>query len=319
MSRITAWIGALVFTTALCGAQPEIQTLPKELAVLETLVGDEAALVEAARRFVTREESLVEWDRELLRDLNLKSQQEMAVAKRAEIQHRYEMMGVAWEYVLSQFPNNAAANNYYGELLYDVRGDEVAGFMRWKKALAIDKELDRAHNNLGIHYFHNGDVALGLKHLTEALKLDPKHPDYLYNAAQMYLNFFPQLEKALGLTKRKLYKKAMTFSRDAARYGEEDYSLYEDYAVNFWAGENLGVEVDWEDAAKAWQEARKYARVETDLFHTLINEGRAWLKAERWDVALERLTEASLIKPDGPAIKTLMGRARAGAASEEKE
>lgn len=275
-------------------------------------------MVEAAHRFYTQSKKLLEWDQALLADHRKAGHQELATAKEAEIERRVELMETAWTYVLSVFKNNATANNYYGEFLYDYRNEKRKGFQHWMIAVKIDDDLHRAHNNLSIHYFHFGDVPKGLKHLTQALKLDPKNPDYLFNAAQMYLNFFPQLEKALGLTKRKLYKKAMAFSRDAARYGEEDYTLYQDYAVNFWAGENLGVKVDWEDAAVAWQEARKHARSQSDMFYTLINEGRVWLKAERWDNALEPLTAASQIRPNGPAIKKLMGRAKAGAAASKK-
>lgn len=314
MTKLAAWICALACTATWCGAAQ----LPEELAVIESLSADETAMVEAAHRFYTQSKKLLEWDQALLADHRTAGQQELAKSKQAEIERRIELMETAWTHVLSVYKNNATANNYYGEFLYDYRKEERKGFQHWMIAVKIDDGLHRAHNNLGIHYFHSGDVPKGLSHLTKTLKLDPKNPDYLFNAAQMYLNFFPQLEKALGLTKPRLYKKAMTFSRDAARYGEGDYTLYKDYAVNFWAGENLGVKVNWVDAAKAWQEARKYAPSQSETFHTLINEGRAWLKAERWDNALNPLTAASRIRPNGPAISTLMKRAKAGAAASKK-
>lgn len=313
MQKLAVWIFALCCTVAL-GSTAQ---LPENLAFLESLSNDETAMVEAARNFISQEKELIETDKGLLVQYRESGKRELAESNIAEIGRRIETMDAAWTYVLSKFRNNAAANNYYGELLYDCRGNHARGLERWKIALAIDEDLDRAHNNLGIHYFHSGEVPRGLEHLTRALKLDPKNPDYLFNAAQMYLNFFPQLEKELGLTKQKLYKKAMAFSRDAARYGEGDYSLHKDFADNFWSGSNFGVKVNWEDAAEAWREAREYARDQSDVFHALMNEGRTWVHAERWDNALERLNEASQIRPDGPAIKTLLERAKAGAAASE--
>lgn len=314
MTKLAPLICALACTVAWCSAAQ----LPEALAVIESLSADETAMVEAAHSFYTQSKTLLEWDQALLADHIAADQRELAKAKQAEIKRRTELMETAWTYVLSVHQNNAVANNYYGEFLYDYQKDERKGFQHWMKAVKIDDDLHRAHNNLGIHYFHYDDIPKGLQHLTKALKLDPKNPDYLFNAAQMYLNFFPQLQEELGLTKPRLYKKAMTFSRDARRYGEDDYTLYKDYALNFWAGKNLGVKVNWVDAAKAWQEARKHAPNQAETLSTLMNEGRAWLLAEKWDNALEPITEASRIRPGGPAISTLMKRAKAGAAAGEK-
>jgi tetratricopeptide (TPR) repeat protein len=270
------------------------------LAHLANLTGDQEQLVEAVRRFHRQQLALVDWDRRLLTDYSQDGQDDLALTKVQDIRKRVALARDAWRYVLDYYPNNALANNYYGELQYDHLGDPAGGVQSWLLATRLDDKLGLPHNNLALHYVHAGQIDTGLRHLGKALDLDPKNPDFLYNGAQFYLNYFPRLEKQFEFKKVKLYKEAMRMSRDAAKYAPGDFQIVQDYAVNFFAAQNFGVEPDWNEAAAAWQKAQALAPGEEEKFYTVLNRALA-IRPES-DVAQRLLGE--LQSPTAPAAES---------------
>ncbi len=284
--------------------------LPSELAHLVTLAGDEAQLVDAMRRFDRQQQALLDWDRELAQGLADAKEEPLAAGKIQDTQRRLQLLQQGWKFVLSYYPNNAQANNYYGELLYDRLGDPNGGLQLWLLASRMDDEYALPHNNLALHYVHNGSIDRGLRHLGTALKLDPKNPDILFNGAQLYLNFFPRLEQQFDLKKDKLYKEAMRMSRDAAKYAPDDFQIVQDYAVNFFAAENFGVEADWKEASEAWQRAWALARTDDERFYSLLNEARTWKRAKQNEKSAAALDRALALRPDSDVAKRLLEEVR---------
>lgn len=289
-------------------------TLPDELAHLEELRGNEAALVEAVRRFAEQQQAMIIWDRELMEDYVRENDQALAETKLADLQRRLQLIETAWQFVLSHYDANARAHNYYGEFLYDYRQDPLGGVRHWNLAVSTNSKLASPHNNLAIHYFHTGMYDHGLRHLGEALELEPKNPDFLYNAAQLYLTYFPQFERKYDLTRAELFKEAMRMSRDAAKLAPEDYPIAKDYATNFYLGEQFKLKVDWEEAARAWQAAHALAPNEAEKFFTLLNEGRVWLRAGNKARASEVLQKALALEPESDVVKNLLAEAGGTAA-----
>lgn len=297
-----------VFAASWCSAQ---DTLPTELIQLQELVGDPGELVGAARRFDLQQQKLFQWDGELARKHAASGQQDLAATKAEESRRRLALIEQAWLFTLNYYPNDARANNYYGEFLYDYRARIPDAIQKWHLAARMDSGLASPHNNLGIHYFHTGDYDNGLKHLSKALKLEPKNPDFLYNLSQMYVIHFPYLQQKYKMPERRLYNEAMRLSREAAKYAPGDYDIVKDYAMNFFAGANFGVEVDWDKAAEAWDQAGNLARDAPERFHCQIWEGRAWIKAGEWARALAVLNEAHQFKPDSEVVQKLIDETEA--------
>lgn len=298
----------LMFLAVVPGAPA--QTLPSELAHLLPLVGDAKQLVDAARRFDVQQKALMEWDDLLIEQYMDEGKRDLAETKMKDLERRIELTDTAWRFVLGHYPNDARANNYYGEFLYDIKGEEAKALTFWLLAVRLDEKLSLVHNNLGVHYFHVGEYDKGLKHLGRALDLEPKNPDYLYNMAQMYLIYFPQLERKFNMPRAKLYKEAMRLSENAVKYAPDDYEMAMDYAVNFFAAENFGVQADWAKAAKAWEAARKLARNQHDVFYTHLNEARVWIEAKNWAKALPALEAARAIEPDSVIVQELIEKTR---------
>ena len=293
--------GAAQLPADLAGASPALGTLP-----LQDLMGRPKELVAAVRAFDRQQVALAGWDNELAREYTDKGETLLAHDKQDSAQRRLLLVKQAYERVMDRYPNDARANCYYGELVYDYFGDVVEGVRRWKLAVSIDTKLDKGYNDLGIHYFHFGDYELGLACYDKALRLNPRNPDYMFNMAQAYLTSYPEIAKIRKCDKTKLYYEAMKLSKKAVKASPADFELAQDYAVNFFAAENFGIEADWPAAAKAWQQARTLARDRTDSFYTWLNEARVWVRAKDKTKALGCLKEALKIKPDSEAAKKML-------------
>lgn len=300
---------ALIFSSFAASAAD----LPSELKFLETLESNEVALVDAGRRFQLQQFALMDWDQQLTESYAHDGQRDLAAAQQEEMQKRGKLIRAMWEWILGRYPQNARAHNYYGEYLFDYAGDEAGGLKHWMTATQIDDDLGAAQNNLGIYYFHTGDYARGLQHLERALKLEPDNPDYLYNMAQMYLIHFPQIERITKTPRDKLYKQAMEMSKKAAELLPSDFDIVQDYAVNFFAGQNFGVEVDWKQAAEAWKRAQAIARTEDERFYSLLNEARAWMNGQQPRNAVAPLEAAVQLQKDNAVAQQLLAKAREAA------
>lgn len=286
--------------------------LPDELAHLEALASEQDELVSATRRFDLQQQGLLEWDLALVDEFMLQDKRDLAATQQSGIRKRVDLMRTAWVYVTDRYPNNARALNYYGEFLYDYDKDQAKAVQNWRVAIKLDDKLAAAHNNLGIHHFHTGDHRNGLNHLQRALELEKDNPDFLFNMSQMYMIFFPQLGRMLDLSKEKIYKEAMRMSKKAAELAPDNYDLLLDYATNFYAAENFGIESDWEAAALAWRRARPHATNETQTFYTFLNEGRTWLRSNKKGNAMKPLEEAAALRPESRVVEQLLKKARQG-------
>jgi tetratricopeptide (TPR) repeat protein len=284
--------------------------LPDEVKYLATLKQDEAGLVDAARRFELQQFALADWDQKLIEEYSRDGQANLAQTQKDTMERRAKLIRTVWEWVLEQYPNNARANNYFGEYLFDYAGDEAGGLQHWMTAAQLDDNLGAAHNNLGIYYFHTGEYAHGLEQLEKALKLEPDNPDYLYNMAQMYLIHFDQIEGLTKAPREKLYKRAMEMSAKAAELSPKDFDIVQDYAVNFFAAENFGAQADWKAAAEAWRKAQPIARTEDERFYTLLNEARACLNGGDAKSAVAPLEAAMAIHKDSVAAQQLLAKAK---------
>lgn len=296
------WVGVFLSFAWLAGAQE----LPPELQPLTPFLGDEARLVDDIRAFDKLQTGLAKADEEAAARLPT----DEAKSKREEARKRIGLVRQAYDLGLSHYASNARLHNYYGELLYDWCKEIGAALKEWNTALALDPKLSGAHNNLGLHFFHTGDYRMGLPHMDEALRLDPKNADYLYNMAQLYLVHWPQIQKLRGWRAKRVYREAMNCSRKAAQLRPNDYDLVVDYAVNFFAGQRFAVEVNWEKAAKAWQTARTQTRNDVELFYTWLNEARVWIAAKQNKNAEMCLKAALTIRPESEVAKELLEKVR---------
>jgi tetratricopeptide (TPR) repeat protein len=280
--------------------------LPDELAHLNELVGQEKALVDAVRAFAKAQTALAESELKQADAHAQAGEKDLAETKHKQAMQRFEVIRKAYEFALHHYPNNARAQNYYGEVLYD-RFGEIPGALRaWELAMALDPKLSAPLNNLAIHYCHIGEYERGLQYYDEAIKLDPNNPDYLFNLAQTYLIHFPIVQQYRKWDKQKVYREAMKLSKKAVRLDPKDFELVQDYALNFFAAENFGVKANWKEAAKAWAQARGVARNDNERFNGWLNEARVWIRANQKPTARTCLEEALKIRPENELTKRLL-------------
>jgi tetratricopeptide (TPR) repeat protein len=297
---------AVAALTLCAAAVAQSDGLPEELQGLTGLKEQEERALQALRDFDRAQVALLEWDIQMHVEHRDAGDKGAAQTKLDDANRRRDMIRLGYEEFLKWYPNNARAHNYYGELLFDHFGDEVKGLQEWKLAASLDSKLDLVHNNLAIHYFHVGEIDLGLRHFEQAIKLDPENPDFLYNGAQFYLNFYPDIAKKYKWSTAKVFQKAIEMSRKATENKPGDYELAEDYAVNFFAAKDRGAEADWKACADAWVKARALAPHRDQVFHAWLNEARAAKNAGDNARAAACIREALTIHPDsGPAKRLL--------------
>lgn len=284
--------------------------LPRDAEYLRAFLNDEKAMIDAARQYHLQQLDLTRWDYEITQSNIESTDAALQDAPAKSMEKRIDSIRQVWEFVLSVYPNNVRAMNYFGEYWYDIGGNAPAAITYWKRTLATDRNMSLAHNNLGIHYFQTGDYRRGLSHLETAIELEPKNSDFLFNITQNYLIHFPSIVKIKKTDKKKLYREAMKHSQNAARYAPDDFSLAQDYAVNFFAAENFGVDVSWGKAAAAWQAARALTEKERHEYYCLLNEGRCWLRAEEPEQALPLFVSALAMRPGNEVVVKLVSQAK---------
>lgn len=279
---------------------------PEYLAPLQALTGDEEAFLDM---LWSKGNEQMKRINVLAGELAFEMPEEEYRKKQAEMAQCAARLEALRLLGIKHFEHSASAHNFNGTVLYDVFGKQMEAVKEWLTSVSLDSNYSDPHNNLGMHYFHAGEYTLGFKHMDRALELEPKNADYCYNMAQNYLIFRPQSEKHRGWDAARVYKEAMKLSKKAAKLAPDDFEIVQDYAVNFIAAENFGVEPDWKSAVKAWQSARKLATTDVDRYFTWLNEGRAWRAMDNRKEAKRCFEESLKLQPNSDVTKRLLEEA----------
>ena len=289
----------IVLAMVMCSLASAVQ-FPAKVDYLNELSGNEEALTAAIREFDQKELAYLSSLRGTLNAANAEH------AKQIKDAHlRIEELKDIYETALILYPENARLHNFLGELEYDYRNQTAAALKEWNKALQLDPKYSTVFNNMSLHYFHIGDYDKGLKLLDEAIRLDKKHPDYMYNMIQMYLIHWKHIGEIRSWSNKKVFREAMKMSKKLIEMQPNDFHIRQDYANNFYSSESMEVEVKWKDAAEAWSKARELAKSPEEIFYTWLNEARTWIKDKNTSEAGRCLNEASQIRPDSPVVKSL--------------
>ncbi len=286
------------------------EPLPEALAPFEALLPEHDEIVLALRDYERHQLAALESLRARIQEATLQEDSDAVQELVAEAREELEQVRLLYKAALAHHPESAPLHNYLGEFLYDSLAEQEEGLKLWEEAIALDDTESRAFNNLGIHYFHVGEYVKGLEYLDRVLELDDDNPDYLFNMAQMHHIHTPQIAEIRDEEPVDIYRQGLAYSKRAAEVAPEDFSLQRDYAMNFFASERFDIETDWEEAARAWQQARNAAARPDEVFMTWLNEGRAWIRAERYESAIVVLEAALEIHPNSNAAQQLLEEAR---------
>lgn len=324
ITRTMPWVCTCVLAIGVCAAadtpgQPSLEEPPAvtfdreaELERLAPFLEDEEEAVRAVRQFDRLQQRLAAWDGDLAEQYAAEGDEDLARVASQRARARMETALTAYEQIIERYPDNALAHNYAGEVQYDWLGNQPQALAAWQKSRELDATLALPRNNLAIHYCHVGEYSDCLAMFDEALALDSDNPDFLFNVVQIFLIHPRHVEAHYGIERAEVFTRAMAMSRRAVELKPGDYALAQDYAVNYYAGERFGVDVDWRDAARAWKTARESVRQADELFYTWLNEGRAWLRAGNNREAARCFEEALTIMPDSGIAQQLLRQAEAG-------
>jgi tetratricopeptide (TPR) repeat protein len=253
---------------------------------------------------------LVQWDQLLAFEYQRRGEGELAEEKMRSAEKRYAEILSKYESFLSEFANNAAAHNYYGEALADLRGEEAKAVEEWLKAVELDPQLPDPHNNLGIHYGHFGEPEKAIEEFRKAVELDPNVAEFHFNLGLALHNFRYVAADKYGLSLRQLFEEILKESRRARDLEPQDLEIAMDYARTFFSAENFEATPDWQEALAAWEYCLALAERPDARFSILLNMGRVALRMDRKEEASRYFREAQSIRPDSTVIERLLKQAK---------
>ena len=125
-----------------------------------------------------------------------------------------------YERALALNPNHSKSHNNLGNVYYKLGKFNLA-VESYKKALAINPQYVKAHNNLGIVLFQLNKVKEAIDEFTRAISLDPKNIESHNNLGIIYKNI-GEIEKA-----RETFKNAFLINTKSAEIHYNLALLYE--------------------------------------------------------------------------------------------
>lgn len=281
------------------------------LAGLTDVLEDEVLAVDTARAIDLEQRALATWQEESAKMLAASGKIDEANSTLKQVRARYRAIQEVYEHVLARYPDNARANNYYGDALIDFAGEETKAVSHWTKSTEIDPNFAPPWISLGNHYTHNGQYETGLRAFDNAIAADPDSPEGYFHLVQVYLINWPDLEKLLKKSSAELYADALAMSEKASKLAPDDLELARDYALNFFAGERMQASVDWEKAANAWEHVYAIATTEDTRFQAQLYKARAHIHGKEYDAAEASLQRAIEIHPSSGVAKDLLREIRA--------
>ena len=286
------------------------------LGGLVDLIADEAAMLDTVRAIDLEQRAMAVWEDGVGGGLASAGKREDAARVFQSMRQRHRTIQDAYLFVLNHYPENAKANNYYGDALFDFAGQEMKAVEYWRKATVADAGFAPPFVSLGNHYTHEGNYAEGFAAFDKAIAAQPDDPEAYYHLVQVYLINWPDLEKILDKSGSQLYSDAMQMSEKATLLAPDDFELARDYALNFFAGDRMQATVDWPKAAQAWERANTLAPSTTMRFQTWLYQARAHIRSENHDAAEKALLAALEIYPDNELAQELLQKVRTRKAPE---
>ncbi len=293
---------AFLILMALSGVAQGVEREPSQT--------DEQRQLEVVVAYDDLQRKLVQWDLDLAGQYEGRGERELAEEKLASVGRRVEDILRRYVLFLDEFPDNAAAHNYYGEALADLKNNQDQAVQEWLKAIELDPRLPDPHNNMGIHYGHFGEPSKAIDEFRKAIELDPNVAEFHFDLALAYHNFRHVAVSKFGWTLPRLFEEILKESRTARKLKPEDLEIAADYARTFFSSGDFQVVPDWPEALSAWQYCLALTEDPTERFNILLNLGRVTLRMDRKKEAREYLSQALSIRPDSAVAKKLIETAQ---------
>jgi len=293
---------ALFLLILMSGAvQPAQEVAPQD---------DQQAEIKRIVAYDDLQRDLIRWDLQLALKYKQRGEDDLAQEKALSAGNRRDDILDRYVTFLKEHPENAAAHNYYGEALADVKNAPMEAAEEWRKAVELDPQLADAHNNLGIHYGHYGQPEKALEEFRKAVQLDPTVGEFHFNLGLALHNFRYVAMSKYNLSLPEVFDRTLAESRKARDLEPKDLEIALDYARTFFSTEDFKAAPDWEEALAAWEYCLPLTDKADAKFGILLNLGRVALRMDRKGPARRYFREALAIRPDSPVANKLLETAR---------
>jgi Tfp pilus assembly protein PilF len=271
---------------------------------------DQQGEIERIVAYDDLQRDLIRWDLQLALKYKQRGEDDLAEEKALSAGKRRDDILDRYVAFLKEHPENAAAHNYYGEALADMKNAPMDAAEEWRKAIELDPKLADAHNNLGIHFSHYGQPGKALDEFRKAVELDANVGEFHFNLGLALHNFRYVAMSKYGLGLPEVFEQALKESRRARELEPKDLEIALDYARTFFGAEDFKAAPDWEEALAAWEFCLPLTDDADAKFNILLNQGRVALRMDRKGQAGRYFREALAIRPDSPVAKKLLETAR---------
>ncbi len=192
----------------------------------------------------------------------------------------------AYRRFLRRHPAHTRARVAFGNFLVD-DDREAAAVREWEAALAADPNSAVAHNNVGQHLLHRGEIGEGLRYLERAMELEPQSAVYYYTWASAMFAYRQDTKAQYGWGTDEITERALAAFRKARDLAPRDFTYSNAYAEMFY----FTPQPNWEEAYEAWRFCLDQPLAELDRERTCGRLARVCMHLRRFDEAARWLAE----------------------------
>jgi len=182
-------------------------------------------------------------------------------------------------------PAKARSNSGYARALEKV-GRKSEAIVYFQRALKIDPECYKTHNNLGELLTSQAMFEKGLKHINTSISINPDNPKAYLNAGQAYM--------------------ALRMLNDAALHFKTALKLDPQYAMAY--GNLALVFAESGDMEQAMVYMSKAIRLDPKDYTAHLNYAKMLLKQGKPRQAFGHMVKAGRLKPYNPTVRYNMGK-----------
>jgi tetratricopeptide (TPR) repeat protein len=208
------------------------------------------------------------------------------VLDRLWLEARTRRVENAYRRFLQRHPHHAPARVAYGNFLAD-NAREADAAREWEAALVADPRSAVAHNNLGQHLIHRGQIAAGLDHLERAMTLEPQAAVYYYTWASAVFAYRQDTKRKYGWDTDEITERALAAFRKARDLAPHDFTYSNAYAEMFY----FTPRPNWEEAYEAWRFCLNQPLSPLDRERICGRLARVCMHLRRFDEAARWLSE----------------------------
>lgn len=195
-------------------------------------------------------------------------------------------IGSLWDEYLVNNPKDVNALILYGKFCRTV-GDTARSYAAFAQANLLDENIAVVKQQMAVYEAENEMPEEALKHMNEAIKLQPERAIYYVQRAQMIMIFRETMVASEKFEQAHLDELMIKSYAKAVEIEPRNTDLRREYALAFF---ELG-KADWNEALKQWKAVRDASALDPEKQSANLNVARVLIELHRDDEAEKILNQ----------------------------